>query len=375
MLSLYTNRAKYVIILRLNLLKNPFLSSNTMKNKLLKLTILALGLCFIISDPALGASIRKPGYILLQVQQNGEAWYVYPNNNQRYYLGRPADAFTIMKKLSLGAKHDYIADTEIFPSRLSGLILLDVERNGEAYYIYPGDRKKYYLGRPADAFTIMRNLGLGITNADLNTITIGDINEPISSTPKILQVVPFTSQAPLGNWSDLRQEDGCEEASALMAVKWARGEKLTAEEALKEITASSDYTLEKYKEFRDLSVPDTLNWVIKDYFNYQNAAIKKSPSLKDIITELEKGNLIIAPMNGRSLHNPYYTPPGPMNHMLVIKGYDPARKVFITNDPGTRHGNSYEYDENLLFESIRDYETGNHENISVLEKDVIVVWK
>lgn len=349
-----------------------------MKNILTKSGILAfLGLCFILSSPASGASVQKPGYILLQVQQNGEAWYVYPANGRKYYLGRPADAFSIMKKLALGAKHDYIANTEIFPSRLSGLILLDVERNGEAYYIYPGDRKKYYLGRPADAFRIMRELGLGITTSNLNTIPTGNINDPITtpSSSKILQVVPFTSQAPLGNWSDIRQEDGCEEASTLMAVKWARGEKLTSEEALKEITASSDYTLKKYKEFRDLSVPDTLNWVIKDYFGYQNAAIKKSPSKEDIIEELKKGNLIIAPMNGQLLHNPYYTPPGPVNHMLVIKGYDPGRKVFITNDPGTRRGESYEYDENALFESIRDYETGNHEKISTLAKDVIVVWK
>ncbi len=44
-------------------------------------------------------------------------------------------------------------------NRLSGGILLQVESVGEAWYVYPNDKKKYYLGRPADAFDIMRKLG------------------------------------------------------------------------------------------------------------------------------------------------------------------------------------------------------------------------
>ncbi|MFH1822724.1 MAG: hypothetical protein ABH830_03410, partial [Patescibacteria group bacterium] len=55
------------------------------------------------------------GYILLQVEDNGEAWYVYPTTGKRYYLGRPQDAFNLMKKLGLGAKHEFIANTNIFP--------------------------------------------------------------------------------------------------------------------------------------------------------------------------------------------------------------------------------------------------------------------
>ena len=34
----------------------------------------------------------------------------------------------------------------------------------------------------------------------------------------VLLNVPFTSQAPFGEWSDPRHQDGCEEAAALMAV-------------------------------------------------------------------------------------------------------------------------------------------------------------
>lgn len=323
-------------------------------------------------------SSGRAGYILLQTEENGEAWYVYPITGRRYYLGRPDDAFAVMGKLSLGAKHDFISRTEIFPARLSGMILLDAEKNGEAYYIYPKDRKKYYLGRPDDAFRIMTTLGQGISNLGLAKIPVGTIDFGEAGLPeagKILQNVPFTVQAPLGEWSDPRQKDGCEEASALMAVKWARGENLAGNEARGEIIGASDFILEKYGEYRDTSLSDTLDWIIKDYFKYQNAALKKGVLLADLIDELSKGNVIIAPMDGQALMNPYYRNPGPVHHMIVISGYDAAKKVFITNDPGTEMGRLYEYGENILFGAIRDYPTGFHKPALTTEKNIVVVWK
>lgn len=119
---------------------------------------------------------KLKGQILLQVEQNGEAYYVYPEDNKRYYLGRPADAFNVMRELGLGATHQFINSYTIYPNHVLGKILIDVEQNGEAYYIYPKDKKAYYLGRPADAFRIMRELGLGITNTDIRKIDVGEIN-------------------------------------------------------------------------------------------------------------------------------------------------------------------------------------------------------
>lgn len=118
---------------------------------------------------------KLKGNILLQVEQNGEAYYINPDNKRKYYLGRPADAFSVMRQLGLGATHDFISSHTIYPENVLGKILLDVEQNGEAYYIYPKDKKAYYLGRPVDAFQIMRNLGLGITNSDLNKIPKGSL--------------------------------------------------------------------------------------------------------------------------------------------------------------------------------------------------------
>ncbi|MBU1987381.1 trypsin-like peptidase domain-containing protein, partial [Patescibacteria group bacterium] len=123
-------------------------------------------------------SRRVSGNILLQVEQNGEGWYVYPDNKKKYYLGRPADAFSIMRNLGLGIKHSELDNylNSKFPSRLAGKIMLDVEQNGEAYYINPNNLKGHYLNRPADAFRIMRELGLGITNSDIRKIDVGEVN-------------------------------------------------------------------------------------------------------------------------------------------------------------------------------------------------------
>src|SRR5690606_10192202 len=130
-------------------------------------------------QPALAQTLaqRLSGKILLQVEANGEAWYIYPDTNERFYLGRPADAFAIMRNLGLGISN---ADLTLVPeagssqtgslslrSRLSGKILLQVESKGEAWYVFPDTLKRFYLGRPEDAFKVMRELGLGISDENL----------------------------------------------------------------------------------------------------------------------------------------------------------------------------------------------------------------
>lgn len=117
---------------------------------------------------------KLKGKILLQVEDKGQAWYVNPVNGKKYSLGKPADAFDLMRKLALGVSNANFNSIEKSPSswkNLAGRILIKPEDNGKAYYFNPDNLKLYYLGRPADAFNVMRNLGLGITTGNLNTIT------------------------------------------------------------------------------------------------------------------------------------------------------------------------------------------------------------
>ncbi len=119
-------------------------------------------------------SSSKKGLIFIEVEGNGEAWYVNPIDLKKYYLGRPDDAFNIMRSLGLGVKHEII-EKGVMPDRLSGRILIDVEDLGKAYYVDPETKKARYLGRPSDAFKLMREVGIGIKGEDIKKIATGRI--------------------------------------------------------------------------------------------------------------------------------------------------------------------------------------------------------
>lgn len=55
-------------------------------------------------------------------------------------------------------------------ARMKGKILLQVEKRGEAWYINPADGKRYYLKDGSAAYTIMRKLGVGALNEDIMQI-------------------------------------------------------------------------------------------------------------------------------------------------------------------------------------------------------------
>jgi len=150
------------------------------------LAIITAGLIY-LAWPFLGlqASTDLSGRILLQVESHGEAWYVNPINRERYYLGRPNDAFTVMRNLGLGISESNYAQFKLAgASKFKGRILLRVQANGEAYYVNPIDNKLNYLGRPTDAFDLMRRFGLGISNDNLTSINIAAAS-----------ALPFSEQA------------------------------------------------------------------------------------------------------------------------------------------------------------------------------------
>lgn len=146
-----------------------------MKKRLLFLSILTA----IILPSALFAALQDDlaGRIVLQVEKSGEAWYINPENKQAYFLGRPIDALNLMSDLGLGISNadldklqgegNHIGEQDINLSKqLAGKIVLQVEESGEAWYINPVDLNRYYLGTPADAFRILRELGLGISETN-----------------------------------------------------------------------------------------------------------------------------------------------------------------------------------------------------------------
>ena len=189
---------------------------------------------------------------------------------------------------------------------------------------------------------------------------------------QLVYSVPFYPQAPLGEWDDPRQEDGCEEASLLMAMDWVRGARLDWKAARDAIIALSEYEKKEYGYYRDTSVFDTTQLLL-DYFYHRNFEYHQNVTAAMIISHIKNGHLVIVPINGQKLNNPHFRRPGPLEHMLVIIGYDFITHEFVTNDPGTKYGAGYRYPDSLLEDSIEDYRTGYREKIDIQAKTMIVI--
>lgn len=122
---------------------------------------------------------RVRGYILLQVQEHGEAWYVDPVTDKRYYMKDGPTAYQMMRSFGLGVSeadyHSMVSGNWGMKDRLRGRIILRVHAHGEAYYIHPDDLTMHYLKDGDEAYRIMRLYSLGITNADLDGIVADEI--------------------------------------------------------------------------------------------------------------------------------------------------------------------------------------------------------
>lgn len=203
---------------------------------------------------------------------------------------------------------------------------------------------------------------------------------PLLSLAKSLDnKVVFIPQAPLKEWSDKRFQDGCEEASVLMAIKWAKAEKtkVNLKTFREEIVKMSAWEEKTYKNYHDTSAADTAQRLLKEYSKFTKYEVKTISSSSELVTILEQGKIIIVPTNGQLLKNPNFTAPGPDRHMLVIKGYDYKKKEFITNDPGTKKGENYRYKEAVLLNAIADYKTGQHDSLDGYRRDknIIIISK
>lgn len=164
--------------------------------------------------------------------------------------------------------------------------------------------------------------------------------------------VPFFSQAPDGNWND-PYEETCEEASIALAYHYLSGNTtLTKEQFNSELLEMVTWQNENFGDYEDTNVQQTA-LLLKNYYSYDDIKIVNNPTLKQLKRELAKGHLIIAPLAGRMLKNPFYTGEGPDYHMLVIKGYDSQN--FITNDVGTKRGQNFIYSYDTIMQALHDW--------------------
>ena len=183
---------------------------------------------------------------------------------------------------------------------------------------------------------------------------------------KVVLPVPFTCQAPYGNWNQPYQ-DACEEGAVIMAMR----KTLTKAQAKAEILELVEFHNKHYGDYRSTNAEQTAQ-LIRDFYKFENLFVTTEVSVIKIKSELAKGNIILAPMAGKMLNNPYYSRPNPDYHMLLIKGYDDSTQEFITNDDGTRRGENYRYKYSTIINAIHDW-TGNNKTIVNGDKKIIIV--
>jgi peptidase C39-like protein len=171
----------------------------------------------------------------------------------------------------------------------------------------------------------------------------------------VLLRVPYTDQAPLGDWS--AKQHTCEEASLAMVDIYLRGNHSggdinprAANDAINRITT--------WKVAEDLTDVQ-LGKMAKLHMGWSYAVV---PATRESIKEqLALGRPVIVGVLTHGLGNPNYPgyrthheqPGWSVSHYLVVVGYDEADTV-ILNDPGITRGHGYHIKFDQLFFAIKD---------------------
>ena len=215
-------------------------------------------------------------------------------------------------------------------------------------------------------------------NVVVDQLTFADHATPAKSTQNkaapttFLLPVPFTSQAPTANWDALHNE-ACEEADAIMAAQYFQGNREVSlkadlvEEQIRVLTAWQD---EHFGYHLDTTSAQTAR-MIEDVYGLKTRLIPNFTA-EQLQSELAQKHIVLISAAGRELHNPNYKSPGPLHHMLLVRGYTATN--FVTNDSGTRNGLNYAYSFSTIYSAAADWNQAT-QNIDPTQKIAIIVFQ
>jgi Peptidase_C39 like family len=184
---------------------------------------------------------------------------------------------------------------------------------------------------------------------------------PVEATPTpsptplpaslFIQHVPYTVQAPYGNW-DSAHEEYCEAAAILMVNRFYKGQVYAndrippaeADTAMGQIVQVERQT---YPGVLDLSL-DRVAAIGKALYNYDSQL--QPATLDNVKAALAAGKPVLIPVNthgapGGQKIAPYYGSPG-VYHVIVLIGYDGS--TVYANDSGISQGQRYAYAWSLM---------------------------
>jgi len=186
---------------------------------------------------------------------------------------------------------------------------------------------------------------------DLNTSAP---QPPVNLPAAVILPVPYTPQAPLGNWA--QRQHTCEEASLVMVDQYLHGDHSgalidpqTAESAINQVTAlkpAVDLTTQQVGEL----AKKNLGWQFKvlpaDRLNMKQQLALGRPLIVGVRTHgLGNANY---PGYRDHFEDPIYS----VSHYLVVIGYESDN--YVLNDPGLTRGKGYHISFDQLMHAIDD---------------------
>jgi hypothetical protein len=171
--------------------------------------------------------------------------------------------------------------------------------------------------------------------------------------------VPFTSQAPAGDWSEPWQ-NACEETSIAMVDAFYSGRTFDAESAparIKEVLA----TKERTSGASDDESTATIAAIVSELDLAWYGETRTNVTADDLRRELADGHPVIVPVYAPALGVSYADAGAVDYHVLVLTGYDAEADAFIANDPGTQQGEGVRFPVRTFMAAIHDLDQEHYE--------------
>lgn len=206
------------------------------------------------------------------------------------------------------------------------------------------------------------------------TLTPSPTVAPQSPTTVVRQL-PFSSQAPSGNW-DAFHEETCEEASMIIAWRYWQNDNraiIPADEMEGLLQAVATYERDALGTDVSTTIAQ-MRQTMTDYYQIpaEKLSVQNITSETELLSAVQQG-VVIAPFAGKLLHNPNFRNGGPRYHVAVITGYDGQQ--FIVHDVGTRNGANYRYRGDTLIGALHDYIPENQGDITAGTPRVLILHR
>jgi hypothetical protein len=170
---------------------------------------------------------------------------------------------------------------------------------------------------------------------------------PPAPGPSAVLQVPYTVQAPNGNWKVF--ENACEEDVLLMYHGYLEGDhrdEIPPGEADPALRAMEQWQVSNWGADRDLTLDKTGQFA-QAYYHYKYQVMEATPD--NIKRQVSAGHPVIIPVMTHSLENHFYGPQT-VYHEVLIKGYTDGG--IVTNDGGVQQGKNWFYSWNIMFQAI-----------------------